>query len=311
MPSRSAWLRETMFGCVRFAIPMTRHPHLRLAGSAIAAALALGTTPAIGQDAAASPPPPAPITIVIPQPAAAPAPAPVAQVKTVAAPVAEDSPKAAASTRRPAASVTAQRSRTTAARPPVTPAPVAETNDAPIATPAETAQFTVDQAPMVAAEPIASPAAASDDGAELLLGAGLAGALGLGGLLAFARRRRGRREVIYDEAAPVEPTAVAAMPEPAPVAPRTATPQWTTPAAFAMPAAVPEDELARCALIHRMVAAKPDAANPFKTCKSRTRRARLILADRIAHQRPPLEDRVVARDVAPAGTNPHREFEQA
>ncbi|MGH6787090.1 MAG: hypothetical protein ACREBO_09690 [Novosphingobium sp.] len=282
---------------------MTRHHTLRLAGSAIAAALVLGATPGFAQDAElpASPP----ITIVIPQPTVAPAPEPVS-----AAPVAEvETPAAAASAAPRAAAPLAPRARSAAVRPPansaapVTPAVVPEATAPELAVPAP-----------IEAAPIAGPVAAptDDSGDELLFGAGLAAALGLGALglgLAARRRRRVRRAAMYEETAPV-----AVIPEPAPmpvampVAPRAATAPWTSPGAFAMPAVVPADEMARRALIERMVKAKPDAANPFKSRKARTRRARHILHERAANQRPPLEDRVVAR--APAARL-HRAFEDA
>ncbi len=242
-----------------------------------------------------------PITIVIPQPTVAPAPEPVS-----AAPVAEvETPAAAANTAPRAAAPLAPRARSAAGRPPansaapVTPAVVPEATAPELAVPAP-----------IEAAPIAGPVAAptDDSGDELLFGAGLAAALGLGALglgLAARRRRRVRRAAMYEETAPV---AVIPEPAPMPVAPRAAAAQWTSPGAFAMPAVVPADEMARRALIERMVKAKPDAANPFKSRKARTRRARHILHERAANQRPPLEDRVVAR--APAARL-HRAFEDA
>lgn len=44
-----------------------------------------------------------------------------------------------------------------------------------------------------------------------------------------------------------------------------------------MPAVAPADASERDALLNRMVAAAPDAANPFTSRKARRRRARLIL----------------------------------
>ena len=180
------------------------------------------------------------------------------------------------------------------------------------AAPASTLPPAIEAAPIAGTDAVATNDA--DLGDEALFGAGLLAALGLGGLaLAFTRRRRTRRVDAYRETAPVvrAPPAAAIEPTPPPIAHRVAPQQWTSPTAFAMPAIVPEDESARRELIERMVAAKPDAANPFKARKTRTRRARQILSDRIANQRPVLEDRVVARPATPVGANQHREFEKA
>ncbi|RIV78704.1 hypothetical protein D2V04_07850 [Pelagerythrobacter aerophilus] len=48
-------------------------------------------------------------------------------------------------------------------------------------------------------------------------------------------------------------------------------------AAVALPAELPETFEERDALLKRMIAAKPDRANPFRSTKARARRARLIL----------------------------------
>lgn len=295
---------------------MTRQNHLRLAGSAIAAALVLGTTPAFAQDAEAPGAPP--ITIVIPQPSAAPEPVPAAAAQ-IEAPVvtsAQDDLRAAPPSPQAAAERSVQRNRTAVAPRAVTAATVA-----PIAAAGLTAsQSVVDAAPAavlpaaVEAAPMAAPVATSDMGDEALFGAGLLAALGLGGLaLAFTRRRRAKRSDVDRARAPVlvTPPAATIAPTPAPIVHRAPVPQWTSPAAFALPAAVPQDMQARRALIERMVTAKPDAANPFKSRKARTRRARLILAERIANPRPVLEDRVVARPAVTVAANPQREFEQA
>jgi hypothetical protein len=50
-----------------------------------------------------------------------------------------------------------------------------------------------------------------------------------------------------------------------------------TGASVALPATIPEDYAERDALVKRMIAAKPDRANPFTDRGARTRRARLIL----------------------------------
>lgn len=123
---------------------------------------------------------------------------------------------------------------------------------------------------------------------------GLLGALGLAGVLAMRRRKNGK----------IQPLAINPQPRPAPQpasamadtgiisAPvdhmdrgwsqsdDAATRRAPAPAAFAMPdGPVPSGE-ARHALIGSMVAAQPDAANPFRSAKARRKRARIILASR-------------------------------
>ena len=300
-------------------VTMTTQHHLRLAGSAIAAALVLGTTPAFAQDAAAPGAPP--ITIVVPEPSAAPAPVAVIPSAQIEAPVVsstQDDLRAAAaipqastaerSVQRNRAAV-APRAATAAASAPIAAAGLTASQSVVDAAPAAVLPAAVEAAPIAGVELVASETSVGD---EILLGVGLLAALGLGGLaLAMTRRRRAGRAAVYTDAPVVADTPDAVRPAPAPIARRSPTPQWTSPAAFALPAVVPEDIQARNALIERMVAAKPDAANPFKARKSRTRRARQILSDRLASQRPVLEDRVVARPAAPVETNPQREFEQA
>jgi hypothetical protein len=58
------------------------------------------------------------------------------------------------------------------------------------------------------------------------------------------------------------------------------------PAPFVMPAGpVPEARAERDALLEEMVAARPDAENPFTSRKARLRRARIILQSREQHQK--------------------------
>jgi hypothetical protein len=123
-----------------------------------------------------------------------------------------------------------------------------------------------------------------------LLLAGLAAALGLAAIVLFAlTRRRGIRS--DDELAEYEPAYEPTYePEAEPVAaPSTGraelvTPTFAPPKAWseprtpqARPAEAHAASLNRQALIDRMVAADPDANNPFTSPSARRRRARLML----------------------------------
>lgn len=259
-----------------------------LAGTAIAAFLALSSTSALAQDAsvpaeapaATAPAPPSP-AIVLP---------PVTTTRPATRPVIEEAPEiapAAVKTRAPATRAAPAR---TAPRAVVVPAPAVPEAAAPTAelAPAEaqtvipTEAGTADQ-PQV--DPVAVAAPVQGDDSSSLLYAGLAGALGLGaiGLFAATRRRRVEpldRSVEYEPAATaVEPAIAPSQPTPlvrpafAPMAP------WSEPRVTA--AARPGDTnaltLNRAALLDRMVAAEPDSNNPFTSSKARRRRARLML----------------------------------
>ena len=126
---------------------------------------------------------------------------------------------------------------------------------------------------------------ASPDNSNDLLLAGLAGALGLGAIGLFAATRR-RRVSPDDTVVEYEPVSEAA--EPVAEAPQRnatlAAPTFSPLAAWSeprVPQAQPSDRSAlnfnRAALIDRMVAAEPDANNPFTTNKARRHRARLML----------------------------------
>ena len=257
----------------------------RLAGTAIAAFLALSSTTVWAQEVPV--PVDAPVAqsapvIVLPPVAVQPAPASVIE----AAPVVAEAPA-------PRAAASKAVARAATAKPVVVPvsltapapdapvanevtAPVAETG--PVAPVAETDALPADLAgpPLATAEPV------SPDNSNDLLLAGLAGALGLGAIGLFAATRR--RKVVTDE--PVveyEPVSepVAEVPQRyATLAAPAFTPlkPWSEPR---VPQTQPVDSRAlnlnRAALLERMVAAQPDANNPFTSRKARRHRARLML----------------------------------
>jgi hypothetical protein len=115
-----------------------------------------------------------------------------------------------------------------------------------------------------------------------MIAGGLVVLLGIGGGAAFLASRRRRTDAEFYEpvtaSEPIDPVRpVRAVLEPervaVPVAPR----QQNIPVATDQP--IPSGE-EREALIRRMVAAAPDAENPFTSGKARRRRARLILQAR-------------------------------
>lgn len=207
----------------------------------------------------------------------------------------------------PAATTT----RTRAAEPAVRAAPEPLT---PVAAPEPTAiEETTVLPPLTTAQPVepVTPVttteeqrtANDDTGILALVLGGLAFlALAIWGFVTIGRRRPVRRYAAETPAKPV--TTVAAYPvvaEPAPVVTRepiaitpraetrlsgpsfTARQAQTTGAlphagaSIALPARMPEDYAERDALMKRMIAAKPDRANPFTDRGARTKRARLIL----------------------------------
>ena len=267
-------------------------PH-RFAGTAIAAFLALSSTSVLAQEA------PAPADTMTAEPAAQSAPTivlpPIAVRPALvieAAPVqAATAPRAAApravartATARP---VAAPVSRTAPAASAPVSAPVAREATAPVADTAPIAPIAeTDALPAdLAGQPVATAEPASNDNSNDLLLAGLVGALGLGaiGLFAATHRRRSEPEdsvVEYEPVSePVEPAAEAPQRYATLAAPAfTPLKSWSEPR---VPQAQPSDSSApnlnRAALIDRMVAAEPDANNPFTTAKARRHRARLML----------------------------------
>lgn len=230
-------------------------------------------------------PPPDPEPVAEAEPVAEPAPVAVETPAPAAAPVSEPEP-AATSALDPAASADAPLSDAQA--------PLAATTGQPIAG----AEF--EAAPASVTDP-AQPAAAesSQAGEGFAWIAGVLGALGLGGLALLALRRRNvaprkapqprataapQPKVVPAPAAPAMHPAYAAgvnpMASQRPAAPRPAhsgTGLSNSGAAIALPRSAPDNFEEREALLRRMVAARPDRANPFRSPKARRRRARLIM----------------------------------
>lgn len=285
---------------------MTRNLFSHCATVAIAASVAI---PALAQDASVADP-----VIVLP-PETAPAtsapqitlPEPVAEAS---APVLAQVPEPVATTAAPAPVAISPRSaattpvRTTASTPvqpaqaePVSISGSASDADTPVvaAAPAQPVTSPSVTAPTVAPSPVAATVANDTD--ELAL-AGMLGALGLvavGGI-AFAASRRRRNSVQTDEIyGPVayDPVDEPIVETPVVVAPQPVMTQaaYTTPAPkapvmarhtgvgdpVALPAELPETFEERDALLHELVAAKPDKANPFTSPRARARRAKLIM----------------------------------
>jgi hypothetical protein len=294
---------------------MTNRTHsLRNAGSAIAAALAIISTPGFAQDAAAPfPATPDPVVVVpdipaavVERPSIVVPPVQTETVQPLPAPSAETPESQAAP---PPVAATALRTRATAPaaasttpeRAPraATPVPAAVEDAAPL--PPETTVEPVIAEPVVpvaTTEPVRT--ASNDNGIlALILGGLVFLALAIWGFVAIGRRKHVRRYAaesttrpmaiaptpVVAEPAPVaarEPVALAprAEPRPSSFAPRPAAVSGALShagASVALPARVPEDYAERDALIKRMIAAKPDRANPFTDRGARTRRARLIL----------------------------------
>jgi len=291
---------------------MTNKSHLtRCATLAIAATLALGSTPLLAQDVAAPPvtaaPPPAIVVPdIAPAPAPVPAPAPTVVLPEVSQPEAAAPAEPARAT--PRAETTTRATRTPAARPaPVAAAPEPATSDV---TPVDTTVTeTVPVAPPVAAAPIPAPELAPTPAETRSADNTLAVVLGILAALAlivigfFALRRKGPKRYAAAEprierpiparAEPL-PAATAAPEFPAGLEPSSPSASYTagafgaaaakpagglshTGAAVSLPREVPKTFEEREALIRRMVEAKPDRANPFRSKGARAKRARLIL----------------------------------
>jgi hypothetical protein len=259
---------------------MYRKNVLRPGMTAIAAVLALSSTPSLAQDAAtATDAPPTPVAT--PEPAAEPAPAPepvAAETVTPApepsaAPAAESAPQrsapaAAAPVRRAAAPARRAAPSAAVAAPASAPAGAVDTAmeaPAPLAAPMESAV-----PPPIPVQQVATPAAEASAGDDILPIAGAAGvgALALvGGAFALNRRRRHRDEVAY-EPETVDSDHVASVEhEPAPVIPLAAR---AAPAMAAVPAAVGASRYGR----HTEAAYRgPTPDNPSLSLKRRLKRA--------------------------------------
>lgn len=283
---------------------MTKPFHLRSprALAATVAVLALAPLPALAQDAAApvdTAPPAAAAPTVVSEP--------VVQAAPAAPIVLPDEPAAAtaaATTATTAAPTPSSRAVSSAAPRAATPAPAA------VAAPAASSPAQMipppgagpDAAPLASA-PVPAPEAVApapaeaatqpetNRGLEALALAGALAALGAGAIFAMTRRRR--RVVAVDDRV-IEPTTRAPFVprEPAPVVETTAQRSAyaaPTMAVAAAPVASAQSRwndgpvpmgTERHAMIESMVAAAPDASNPFRSAKARRRRARLILQGR-------------------------------
>ena len=191
---------------------------------AIAAALALSSTPAWSQEAAPPTTEPEPITIAPPPPTdTAPAaadttiatdPAPVVDTTTETAATATATAKPTAKPAAAKASRIVVEKKPTAVRAASTTAPAETAMEAPVAAepivnarPLETAQ--------AAPEPQASKPELKVDETAIMLGGGALALLALGGAgVALARRRRDEDEEVMDETVADEPMTI--EPEPAP-----------------------------------------------------------------------------------------------
>lgn len=279
------------------------------ASAAIAAVLAISAPPLAAQDAATpataaptiQPIEPVP-QAVEPVPVVAASPAPVVEVPDAAVPAAsgagtsEPAPEpVAAVTKTATATPVTRTTKTTVTRKTSAPvaAPAAPVAEAPppaadaVAPPDEA----LDTAPIAAAPtPAPQPTPAQTENVIGTLGLVLLGLLALailaGGLM-FLRRRhpavaQSAPEAIDERPIVTEPV-VATMPRPAPVPLRARDPNPvagalpSNGAAIDLPARPPETAEALNALFERMVAARPDKANPFTDRRQRAKRARLIM----------------------------------
>ncbi|MGN3975309.1 hypothetical protein [Tsuneonella sp. SYSU-LHT278] len=290
----------------------TSNTPLRTGLAAIAAATALSSTFAVAQTAAEAPgapivlpessmPTPDPVpaaqpAIVVPEipPVAVPEtlPASVQTTSSASTPRASTPVRAAATPRSVTRPETA--SRSTVLEPMASPAADA---GAPQSVDAASAPRLAEPAGVAALPPVEemSPAAERQaqqgdvtEGLAQLLAGLLVAATAAGGLVLLVRRRRGRiatesvptiqRPVVREPAVPASP-ASAILPA---IASRPATDTGTglpnQGAAIALPREAPTDFHERTSLLRRMVAARPDRANPFRSPGARLKRARLILA---------------------------------
>lgn len=238
-------------------------------------------------------------TIVLPEPVVEEsAPAPVtAQAATTDSRQARSAPSVATreSTTAPVARASdppAQASETTIAQ---VRTPQPESAVDPLGKEMISGEMAASGAPVAAAAP-AEPAVSTDNGTNELAIAGVLGALGLaavGGVALLASRRR-RHPAPLAETTPMERTV-----EPVPatsVAPVTAAPiqsgsiRQSIPKMaptmaqtqangdpVPLPSSPPTSYAERDSLLRRLVDAKPDRANPFKSPAARARRARLII----------------------------------
>ena len=284
-----------------------RTPASPLALTAIAAVLALSSTPVLAQETAA--PDPAPVAAPAPAATTVDSPAPIVIPDTRSAPLEQASPTASmtsAIARAPRANMAAAR-----AAPRQPSRSVAAAIAAPVATavqPASIKASTVAPAVSTAASPgavdvpqvtAAAPAAITAAPAQndnITLELGLLGLIALGGAGAYGLARRGRHGAEPDAAyrdervaeAPevVPPVTSAALIAASPWVPALATaadsraerrPPATSKTGTAIPAGPLPTGAALGALFERMATAAPDADNPFTATKRRRQRVRWLL----------------------------------
>jgi hypothetical protein len=251
---------------------------------------------------------PPPVTVTSPAPTMV-TPAPVTTTARPAAPTA--SANASTPTRVPAATTAATRTTPTGAPRSVATEPRSAPRESAIATPVADTPVASDTnladetviapaTPGAVEEPIAevAPAATSNQDALFWMsigGAALALALALWSFVAIGRRRHVSRRIAQverpvieravDPVATATSSTVTAEPHPAPIRSTWAPAPQAAPApsmshsgaAIALPRTMPATFEERDALIQRMVAAKPDRANPFTSPIQRRKRAKLIL----------------------------------
>lgn len=284
-----------------FCLAMTNTTQsIRYAGTAIAAVLAIGSTQGFAQDAAAPfPAAPEPAIVVPDIPAASPptavlppelpawAPAPASE--TVQAIPPEPAPSPSATVARTRATTPAPESAApqSALAPRTEAVELEAAEKAAALPPVIAAQAVAEPIPPVAADPMVSPARDNTGIFALILGGLGLLALAIWGFIAIGRRKPVRRYAATKTGSQllaqriVEP--VPAAPERLPGPSFSARPAATSGAvahagaSVALPARVPESYAERDALMKRMIAARPDRANPFTDRGARTRRARLIL----------------------------------
>ncbi|MBO9517073.1 MAG: hypothetical protein J7493_03295 [Porphyrobacter sp.] len=278
--------------------------------SVIATALLLGATPGFAQSAEPTVSPFPEVTAPAPLPQTSPTTTtdPVMISSPVVQPIPEPEPEAATDTvaaqAEPAAvAPTATRATPRASAPravsTVAPAAVEAADPAPAAelpnTPVAVVPFEIEQ-PTPVVEETPAPAAGNeltDDLLPIALGGLAVLALAAWGFVAIGRRKPVERRaatIIRPAPRPVERPAVetvAVAPAAVPVQPVrnwSQTPASAQPAGMAhsgagvsLPRTMPASFEERDALLKRMVAAKPDRANPFVGYKARMKRARLIL----------------------------------
>ena len=277
---------------------MMKRNHTRLcASAAIAAALALSSTPLLAQPAPApttvepAPVPVFPETLAVPpaQPATVQPTIVVPDIEAAPAPVVETPAEPApTTTTRTERAATPDRTRVAA---PADPEPAAvEPDVAPVATDIVPEPVAEPVAPIAATEPVETSAPVDNDNSVqfgiAVIAAIAAIVLAIWGFVAIGRRRPvDRKAAAIIERPAITPPAPEPVATVAPVAAVTplATARPAAPslshsgAAVPLPRTMPASFAERDALIKKMIAAKPDRANPFNSYAQRAKRAKLIL----------------------------------